>query len=181
MSKPFTVKQGEYLAYIANYIALHGRSPSEADLGAFFKVSPPSVHQMVITLEKRELIAREPGKARSIRLLLEPDQLPALPGTASAPSMSSLAAAAIATGLRVISSLMESPSAWAMDAERLAALVARAADAVGELVSSMIEDESAAKGIRERVLERAVEQYQKLNPARSNQSGEAFRRLLAAQ
>ncbi len=181
MSKPFTRKQGEYLAYIADYIALHGRSPAEADIVAFFKVSPPTVHQMIASLEKRGLIARQPGKARSIRLLIEPELLPALPGTASAPSMPSLAAASVATGLRVISRLLESPSARAMDAERLAALVARAADAIGELVLSMVEDEGAAKGVRERVLERAVEHYQRLAPSTFSANGDAFRRLLAAQ
>jgi repressor LexA len=44
----------------------------------YFKTTPPTVHQMVITLEKRELITREPGKPRSIRLLIPHDQLPDL-------------------------------------------------------------------------------------------------------
>jgi DNA-binding MarR family transcriptional regulator len=36
----------------------------------YFQVSPPSVHTMVKTLERRAFIAREPGKARSIRVLV---------------------------------------------------------------------------------------------------------------
>jgi repressor LexA len=44
----------------------------------YFRVSPPSVHNMVVTLEKRRLIARTPGAARSIRLLLSRSQLPDL-------------------------------------------------------------------------------------------------------
>jgi DNA-binding MarR family transcriptional regulator len=44
----------------------------------YFRVSPPTVHQMVLTLEKRGFITREPGKARSIRVLLPPEELPYL-------------------------------------------------------------------------------------------------------
>jgi DNA-binding MarR family transcriptional regulator len=44
----------------------------------YFQVSAPSVHQMVVTLEKRGLIARVPGQARTIRVLLPPDELPDL-------------------------------------------------------------------------------------------------------
>jgi ketosteroid isomerase-like protein len=44
----------------------------------FFMVSPPSVHQMVMTLEKRGLIARRPGVARSLRVLVRADELPRL-------------------------------------------------------------------------------------------------------
>jgi ketosteroid isomerase-like protein len=44
----------------------------------FFMVSPPSVHQMVMTLEKRGLITRRPGVARSLRVLVTEDQLPSL-------------------------------------------------------------------------------------------------------
>jgi repressor LexA len=44
----------------------------------YFRVSPPSIHNMIITLEKRRLIARTPGAARSIRLLLSRNYLPDL-------------------------------------------------------------------------------------------------------
>jgi hypothetical protein len=43
-----------------------------------FRVTPPSVHQMVLTLERHGLIRRQPGIARSIELLISPDTLPAL-------------------------------------------------------------------------------------------------------
>ena len=74
----FTRKQGQYLALIYYYTKIHGRAPAEADLQQYFKVSPPAVHQMVLTLEGRGLITREPGKPRSIRLLVERHQLPDL-------------------------------------------------------------------------------------------------------
>jgi DNA-binding MarR family transcriptional regulator len=44
----------------------------------FFQVTPPSVHSMVLTLEARGLIERVPGKARSIRVLVPKEELPAL-------------------------------------------------------------------------------------------------------
>ena len=57
----------------------HGRAPAEAELQAYFRVSPPSVHQMVLTtLHARGLITREPGRPRSIRLLLGRAELPDL-------------------------------------------------------------------------------------------------------
>jgi DNA-binding MarR family transcriptional regulator len=74
----FTDKQGQYLAFIYAYTKLHRRPPAEADMQAFFEVTPPSVHNMVLELEKRGLIRRRPGQARSIELLLPPETLPVL-------------------------------------------------------------------------------------------------------
>ena len=74
----FTKLQGQYLAYIATYTKLHRRPPAEADLQSFFGVTPPSVHGMILTLEKRGLISRTPGRARSIEVLVPQGQLPAL-------------------------------------------------------------------------------------------------------
>jgi hypothetical protein len=75
---PYTAKQGQYLAFIYYYSKIHGMAPSEADMQKYFRVSPPSVHQMVVTLAERGLISREPGKARSIKLLMERQDLPDL-------------------------------------------------------------------------------------------------------
>ena len=74
----FTPKQGQYLAFIHTYILLHGEAPAEADMQRFFKVTPPTVHSMVLRLEEAGLIARTPGQARSIRLLVPAHYLPAL-------------------------------------------------------------------------------------------------------
>ena len=76
--KTYTDKQGQYLAFIYYYSKIHGCSPSEAEMQQYFRVSPPSVHQMVLTLEVRGLIARTPGQARSIHLLIPREQLPDL-------------------------------------------------------------------------------------------------------
>ena len=66
------------MAFIYYYDKIHGYSPSEAELQRHFDVTPPSVHQMVLTLERNGLIERTPGKARSIRVLLARHELPDL-------------------------------------------------------------------------------------------------------
>jgi repressor LexA len=45
--KPFTAKQGQYLAFIYYYTKIHGTPPAEADFQRFFRVTPPVVHQMI--------------------------------------------------------------------------------------------------------------------------------------
>jgi DNA-binding MarR family transcriptional regulator len=81
----FTEKQGQYLAFIYAYSRLFRRSPAEADMQRHFRVSPPSVHQMVLTLERAGLIRRQPGVARSIELLIAPENLPTLKMTEDQP------------------------------------------------------------------------------------------------
>ncbi len=61
INKRFTPKQGRYLAFIYYYTKLNGRPPAEADMQRYFDVTPPSVHQMVVTLEAKGFIARAPG------------------------------------------------------------------------------------------------------------------------
>ncbi len=78
MGNRYTPRQGQYLAFIYYYTKIHGCAPSEADLERYFKVAFSSVHQMILTLEKRGLIKRTPGGARSIRLLLPREELPDL-------------------------------------------------------------------------------------------------------
>jgi Mn-dependent DtxR family transcriptional regulator len=78
-SKPrFTAKQGQYLAFIHTYVSLHRRAPAEADIQLYFRVSPPSVHRMIVELERRGLIRRVPHQARSITLNIPVDQIPQL-------------------------------------------------------------------------------------------------------
>jgi Mn-dependent DtxR family transcriptional regulator len=75
---PFTRLQGQYLAFIDLYTKLHRRAPAEADMQAYFKVTAPSVHRMVVALAKRGLVARIPGQSRSIKILVPQNQLPEL-------------------------------------------------------------------------------------------------------
>ena len=74
----FTALQGQYLAFIYAYSKLHRRPPAEVDMQRYFGVTPPSVHRMVLELETRGLIRRIPGQARSIELLVQPEDLPIL-------------------------------------------------------------------------------------------------------
>jgi Mn-dependent DtxR family transcriptional regulator len=62
----------KYLAFIYAYNRIFRLPPAEADMQRRFQVSPPSVHQMVLTLERAGLIRRAPGVARSVELLVEP-------------------------------------------------------------------------------------------------------------
>lgn len=78
-SKPrLTEKQGQYLSFIYTYALLNRRPPAEADMQAFFGVTPPSVHRMVVELEKLGLIRRTPRQSRSIELRLSADEIPRL-------------------------------------------------------------------------------------------------------
>ena len=74
----FTKKQGQYLAYIHYYTKLNGYPPAHTDLQAYFKVTPPPVNQMIVTLEKKGLIQKQPRTARSISVLVSTDKLPEL-------------------------------------------------------------------------------------------------------
>jgi len=74
----FTERQGQFLAYIHSYTLVNGRAPAEADMCRFFKITAPSVHSMVVTLERRGLIKRVLGQPRSISLLVSLDDLPIL-------------------------------------------------------------------------------------------------------
>ncbi len=74
----YTARQGQYLAFIYYYAKVHRQSPAEADIQRYFQVSPPTVHQMIVNLEKSGLIERTPGKGRSLKLLLPRELLPDL-------------------------------------------------------------------------------------------------------
>ncbi len=77
--KPFfTAKQGQCLAYIALYTKVHRCPPAESDLQRYFRVSGPSIHEMIRTLERNGLLEKTPRVARSIRLLVAPEHLPPL-------------------------------------------------------------------------------------------------------
>jgi DNA-binding MarR family transcriptional regulator len=78
-SKPrFTEKQGQYLAFIYTYALVNRQPPAQADIQSFFGVTPPTVHNMVVELERRGLLRRTPRQARSLTVLVDPDELPRL-------------------------------------------------------------------------------------------------------
>jgi len=76
--RSFTAKQGQYLAFIDAYTRIHRRPPAEHEIQRYFAVTPPSVHQMILTLKRAGLIRRQPGVPRSIEVLVPPQELPVL-------------------------------------------------------------------------------------------------------
>jgi len=76
-AKP-TRLQGQYLAFIDAYTKVNGMAPAEVDLQRYFRVTPPTVHQMILTLERKGLISRTPGKSRSVKILVPRAELPVL-------------------------------------------------------------------------------------------------------
>ena len=78
MPEDFTPKQGQYLAFIYNYTVMFGAAPAEADMQRFFGATPPTIHQMIVKLEEKGFISRIPRQPRSIKLLVDPDEMPRL-------------------------------------------------------------------------------------------------------
>jgi len=78
MHYEFTAKQGQYLAFIYHYTKVHRQAPAEWEIQRYFGTTPPTVHQMIVRLDRNGLIRRVPGQARSIEVLVPPDQLPRL-------------------------------------------------------------------------------------------------------
>ena len=74
----FTDKQGQYLAFIWAYRQINGQAPAERDMERHFRVTPPTVHQMILTLERAGLVRRKPGVPRSLQMLVNPATLPVL-------------------------------------------------------------------------------------------------------
>ena len=72
------IPPGQYLAFIYAYSKLNRRPPAEADMQRFFEVTAPSVHKMILTLERKGFISRQAGISRSITVLLSPELLPVL-------------------------------------------------------------------------------------------------------
>ncbi|MHB1035035.1 MAG: LexA family protein [Pirellulales bacterium] len=74
----YTPRQGQFLAFIYYYTKIHRLAPAELDMQKYFGISASAVHQMMVTLENRGFIERQPGHARSIRLLVPRERLPDL-------------------------------------------------------------------------------------------------------
>lgn len=91
-----TPTQARYLACINAYTDGFGLPPAESEIAEVLGVSPPSVNQMLKTLERKGFIRRQPGVPRSIEILVGDDAIPEWKGkritrvvrewTASAPA-----------------------------------------------------------------------------------------------
>lgn len=71
-------KQGQHLAFVYTYTRVHRRAPAESDIQAYFRTTPPAVHEMLKTLERKQFISRTAGVARSTRVLLPSHEIPEL-------------------------------------------------------------------------------------------------------
>jgi Mn-dependent DtxR family transcriptional regulator len=74
----YSEKEGQYLAFIFYYTKINGISPAHMDFQRFFRVSPPTVQQTILQLEKKGLISRIPNTPRSIVIKLPDHEVPAL-------------------------------------------------------------------------------------------------------
>ena len=74
----YTEKEGQYLAFIFYYKKINGVSPAQIDLQRYFEVSPPTVHNMILKLEKKNLINRVPNAPRSLTINIKECELPRL-------------------------------------------------------------------------------------------------------
>lgn len=86
ISQHYTERPGQELAYIHQYSVVNGCAPAEADMGRFFHITSPTVHSMVLTLERRGFIRRVPGEPRSVSLMIAPESLPLLKRVSTSPS-----------------------------------------------------------------------------------------------
>jgi DNA-binding MarR family transcriptional regulator len=74
----YTEKQGQYLAFIYYYTKINRIPPAHADFESWFQTSPSTVHQMILQLEKKNLIRRMPNTPRSITISISEENLPKL-------------------------------------------------------------------------------------------------------
>ncbi|WP_437991253.1 LexA family protein [Sorangium sp. So ce145] len=173
MKKPrFTETQGRYLAFLHTYTAVHGHAPSEAEMQQYFRVSPPSVHRMILALEQRGLITREPGVARSIRVLVPAAELPPLDGGEPGPRGRSVAGSTDdpreramiveQMGREVVKIMLARAIDIGIDDANSLPMIAAAADAVEKMVREAGIAPRSARLVRERVLDIAEKEYLRL-------------------
>jgi hypothetical protein len=166
MSISFTVRQGQFLAFIHGFIVKHGVGPSFEEIGAHFGTTPPSVNGMIKTLERRRLLGRVRGVARSLRVLVPPSELPqgefglrasrAAPSRQGQPSQAPGTSVADAAGSVAIAVLDAVMPHWLAGAGVPGDdLVMEAAHAVRSSLTSMGFDERAAVAVAKRVLAEA--------------------------
>ena len=74
----YTPKQGQYLAFIYYYTKIHGVPPAQWEIQRYFRVTPPTVHQMILKLERLGFLHRIPNQLRSVQVLLSKEELPDL-------------------------------------------------------------------------------------------------------
>jgi repressor LexA len=74
----FTHRRGQFQASVRLHRLPHKQGPAETDTVKLARVTPPSIHQGVVKLDGLGLITREPGVARSARVAVAVEEIPAL-------------------------------------------------------------------------------------------------------
>lgn len=69
-----TDAQRRALTEVGNYIARKGYPPTMNELGALLGIAAASAHQLIVQLERKGFVKREPLKARSLTILREPQR-----------------------------------------------------------------------------------------------------------
>jgi len=62
-------RQQELVQAISEYVTRHGFQPTQAELAATLKVSRSRVEQMVSALERKGIVHRKSGHARTLRVM----------------------------------------------------------------------------------------------------------------
>ena len=152
-----TARQAQFLAYIHHYSMVNGCAPAEADMQRYFQITPPSVHSMVLTLERRGFITRVPGQPRSITLIASPDSLPPVKRVQSCPPKNMPKARNESGGWSAVR-----PQLASWDKPALLALVKDlyAASAVGwDLVNARCRPAESGEAMLEKYRRKIVEQF----------------------
>ena len=71
-----TDAQRETLQAIRDFINQHEYPPTMQELGKKLKISGPSAHQLVLHLERKGYVSRQPKQPRSLKVLREIEQQP---------------------------------------------------------------------------------------------------------
>ena len=74
----FSLRQGQYLAFIHNFTQTNGHPPSTGDMMRHFGVTRSSVSNMMTALEGLGFIDRIPYQPKTVRVLVPPEELPEL-------------------------------------------------------------------------------------------------------
>jgi repressor LexA len=154
MAPPFTVRQGEYLAFIHSYTKKFGVAPSFEEIGAHFGTTPPSVNNMIKTLCARGLLSRIPYAARSLRVLVPPSMLPEGEfgggrGKSSSRSKPDAGPSVVDVAVMAATSVLDVLMPHVASEERAAGLVAEAAQALrSSLAASGASSEEALEAGR---------------------------------
>ena len=159
-SPRITRRQGEFLAFILRYTQKRGIAPSYEEMATHFGISSPSVNGMMKTLERNGFISRVPGAARTVRVEVRPEDLPAsefAPAVRSSPSQrpprdesGSASALAVAAAPAVLDAVMPRLLELGVTDSIAIGVVVEAAKGMGEvLVRSGVAPADAAAAERQ--------------------------------